>query len=92
MTNVLTPRRRAILRAMWKNGRLTIRELADKVGLKSTGQMQGIYLWQLRDAGYVTWEPERQRTLRLTGKGLLAAQGYELIYTCDADGIHKEAK
>jgi hypothetical protein len=47
------------------------------------------HLCALNRAGYVRWAPEKQGTLTLTGKGLLAAQGYELIYACDQDGIHE---
>jgi hypothetical protein len=43
----------------------------------------------LRRGGYLAWANGLCRTLTLTGKGLLAAQGYEFIYACDQDGIHE---
>jgi len=44
-------------------------------------------LQRLKRDGYVKFVFSEHRTLTLTGKGLLAAQGYRLLYTCDQDGI-----
>lgn len=90
---ILTPRRRAILAAMRKNGRLlTWRDMRDALGLASTDTVH-YHLSALRRHGYVDWEPYTKRTLRLTGKGLLASQGYEEIYRVSKDGtLLKEGK
>ena len=83
---VLTPRRRAILEAIRRNGRSpSLQELGRAVGLSAKSSV--FYeIEKLRYHRYVTRD-EGQRTLTLTDKGLLAAQGFELIYTCDQDGI-----
>lgn len=80
----LTPRRRAILTAIWRsNGRSpSFRELMRAVGLTSKDSMFE-QLHKLKRYGYVQFLPSQHRTLTLTGKGLLAAQGYELIYMCE---------
>ena len=88
--SVLTPRRKAILTAIWRsNGHPpSLRELGRKVGLSANSSV--FYeLEKLRYRGYVTRVDGQCRTLTLTGKGLWAAQGYELIYLCDQDGIHE---
>ena len=87
--NALSPRWRAILTAIWRgNGRpLNLHELREAVGY-SAGTGSIMYpLYALRRGGYIDWVDGQARTLTLTGKGLLAAQGYELIYTCNQDGI-----
>jgi len=87
--SVLTPRRKAILTEIRKNGRSpSYRELVRTVGYASLGSVNQA-LNVLRSGGYLTWVDRLCRTLTLTGKGLLAAQGYELIYLCDQDGIHE---
>jgi len=88
--SVLTPRRKAILTAIWR-GRPDYRELARTVGLVSPGDVHR-HVDILRQGGYVNHgcgAVNGCRTLTLTGRGLLAAQGYELIYLCDQDGIHE---
>ncbi|KKN46070.1 hypothetical protein LCGC14_0676910 [marine sediment metagenome] len=86
---VLSPRRRAILAEIRKNGRSpSLKELARQTGLASWHTVY-YHLVELRNHGYLTWANGLARTLTLTGKGLLAAQGYELIFTCDQDGIHE---
>lgn len=84
---ILTPRRRAILAAMRIDTGMspTWREIGAVTGIKSL-TMVDYHLVELRNHGYVTWEPSQCRTLRLTGKGLLAAQGYEEIYRVSKDG------
>lgn len=78
MPETLTPRRRAILRALWRrNGKApTYRELARAAGYLhyATGSIEP-ELDRLSADGYLTRTAGRARTLRLTGKGLLAAQG-----------------
>jgi repressor LexA len=44
----------------------TVREVGQAVGLRSSSQVHGI-LCELRKRGLVKWEPERVRTLRVTG-------------------------
>lgn len=90
--NILSPRRRAILREIWRrDGHApSCRELARVVGYShdNTGAID-FALRALRRGGYISWTDGLARTLTLTGKGLLAAQGYRLLYTCDQDGIHE---
>ncbi len=87
--NVLSPRRRAILREIWQN-RPSRRELARVAGYShdNTGAID-FPLRALRRDGYLTWADGQARTLTLTGKGLLAAQGFELLYTCDESGVKR---
>lgn len=87
---ILTPRRRAILKAIRAKARPSWREL--QVATK-TPTMATIYnnLRALQRHGYVNYEPGYARTLRLTSKGILASQGYKLLWTADKDGVHKEA-
>ena len=88
--NILSPRRRAILREIWnrKGHCPTFQEVGQAAGLCSTSAIW-YDLERLRNRGYVLWADGQARTLTLTGKGLLAAQGFELIYLCDQDGIHE---
>ena len=81
---VLSPRRRAILEAIWR-GRPDFRELARTVGLVSSGDVHR-HIDILKRGGYVN-QGYGCRALTLTDKGLLAAWGFELLYTCDQDGI-----
>lgn len=76
-----------ILFALRKNGiRPSTRELANMTGVaKSTLYYDTL---ALKRRGLIKGVPRQARTLTLTGKGLLASQGYELIYTCDEEGIH----
>ncbi len=89
MCKPLSPRRRAILTALWRNKDSSHRELAQAVGYADsvTGGVMP-HLYRLRQDGYVTWTPSLARTVRLTGKGLLAAQGWFLLYTFDSNGIN----
>ena len=83
---ILTPRRQAILAEIRKrNGRSpSYRELLQATRYRSSSGMQ-VHLKALKYHGYLGFDPFQARTLTLTGKGLLAVQGYELIYTCDQD-------
>ena len=87
---ILTPRRKAILAEIRRgNGHPpSVRDLMQATLYRSSSGMQ-VHLSALRRHGYLEFDPFRARTLTLTGRGLLAAQGYELIYTCDQDGIHE---
>jgi predicted transcriptional regulator len=82
--NVLTPRRRAILREIWRN-RPSLRELARATGYAGKGSVH-FPLGVLRRDGYLTWTDGQARTLTLTDKGLLAAQGWQEIYRVADDG------
>ena len=42
----------------------SIREIGEAVGLKSTSTVHG-YLSRLKDKGYIEWEPQSPRTLRI---------------------------
>ncbi|KKL12394.1 hypothetical protein LCGC14_2536230 [marine sediment metagenome] len=85
---VLSPRRRAILREIWRGkGRSpSLKELMQAAKLCSHHTIFH-HIRVLRRDGYVTFAPGLARTLTLTDKGLLAAQGFELIYVCDENGI-----
>ncbi len=87
---ILTPRRRAILAEIRKsNGHPpSCRDLERAGGYAGLGGVNKA-LTVLRRDGYLEWADGLCRTLTLTGKGLLAAQGYRLLYTCDQDGIHE---
>jgi SOS-response transcriptional repressor LexA len=87
---VLSPRRKAILREIWRRNGHPPRysELMRAVGLHSENPIFK-HLQVLKRHGYVKTTPGQCRTLTLTDKGLLAAQGYEFIYTCDQNGIHE---
>ena len=89
-TTNLTPRRKAILAEIRKsNGRSpSYRDLMQATLYRSSSGMQ-VHLNALRRHGYLEFDPFQARTLTLTGKGLLAAQGYELAYLCDQDGIRE---
>lgn len=79
----LSPRQRAILRRIWRGNGLAPNheELMRAAGYHSTQTIHR-QLHALRRHGYVKFIPRQGRTLTLTRKGLLAAQGYELIYLC----------
>ena len=82
----LTPRRKAILTAIWKsNGPPSLREVGRTVGLLANSSV--FYeLEKLQYHGYVTWNNGHARTLALTGRGLLAAQGWRELYRVADDG------
>jgi DNA-binding MarR family transcriptional regulator len=86
---ILTPRRKAILTAIHQgNGHPpSLREVGRKVNLAQS--WVHYHVKKLKYHGYVNQVSGQCRTLTLTSKGLLAAQGYELLYTCDQDGIHE---
>ena len=80
----LTPRQMSILRALrHSNGRTpSSRELAQAVGYapSSYGDLAP-HLRRLEYRGYIKRGPFKSgRTLTLTPTGLLAAQGFEVIY------------
>lgn len=58
------------LRDIWQyvseHPRCSVRELSAKCGYSSRGGNGALFpqLEKLRDAGYITWEPKRARTLR----------------------------
>lgn len=47
-----------------KGTALTVREMADKLGLKSPGAVHR-YLRKLKDEGLIDWDPKRARTIRV---------------------------
>lgn len=47
-----------------KGTALTVREMADKLGLKSPGAVHR-YLHKLKDEGLIDWDPKRARTIRV---------------------------
>ena len=80
MNATLTPRDKAILRWLWRHPGASIRELAPAVGLGSTATVAW-HLKRLNHRGYVKPRPARsERTNTLTPAGLLAAQGYRLLW------------
>jgi SOS-response transcriptional repressor LexA len=85
---ILTPRRKAILTEIWRSNGLLYTTIQRAVGLTSKASMH-YHLSALRRDGYVSWADGLCRTLTLTGKGLLAAQGFRLLYTCDQDGVYE---
>ncbi len=87
---VLSPRRRAILREIWRGkGRSpSLKELMQAAKLCSHHTIFH-HIRVLRRDGYVTFAPGLARTLTLTGKGLLAAQGLRCLYRVLDDGSIK---
>jgi len=49
----------------------TVREICEVVGLASTSTVHG-HLTRLQRQGYITWQPEKVRTLKLTEAGEIA--------------------
>lgn len=47
----------------------TVRELADRVGLKSSSTVHGL-LERLQKHGLIEWEPSRPRTIRIIKNGV----------------------
>lgn len=67
------------LRYRVPGGRLpTIDELAEDVGLCHSATYRT--LLKLKAAGLVTWLTYEARTIRPTSAGILAAQGYRLVW------------
>ena len=90
---ILTPRRQAILAEIRKrNGRSpSCRELLQATRYRSSSGMQ-VHLNALKYHGYLEFDPFQARTLTLTGRGLLAAQGWKRLYRVSDDGsIEMEA-
>lgn len=89
----LTPRARAILRHLWKHPHHGIERLSAAADcVKSTTAW---HLAWLNHQGYIEPGPAGTTcTRRLTAKGLLAAQGYELLYTVGELGelIHSRGR
>ena len=86
---ILTPRRQAILAEIRRNGRFpSYPQMMQHLGVTSKASVH-YQLVELRNHGYVTWAEGFDGTMRLTRKGLLAVQGYRLLFTCDQDGIHE---
>ena len=76
----LTPRDRAILTHLWKHPGASIRELAPAAGLASIATVAW-HLKRLSHAGYIKPRPfYSERTNTLTPAGLLAGQGYRLLW------------
>ena len=76
----LTARHRAILAHLWKHPRATHRELMASCWIPSSERVW-VYLNHLNHLGYIRREPyASHRTRLLTPTGLLAAQGYEVIW------------
>jgi len=76
----LTPRDRAILRWLWKHPGASVREMM--VGCDIPSPFSVSYrLWRLNHAGYIKARPYRSgRTNALTATGLLAAQGFRVLW------------
>ncbi len=81
----LTPRRKAILTEIWRSNGLLYTTIQQAVGLTSKASMH-YHLSALRQDGYVSWADGLCRTLTLTGRGLLAAQGWRCLYRVLEDG------
>ena len=76
----LTPRDRSVLTWLWKHPRATIGEMMAGCDIPSTSSVW-YRLERLNHLGYVKPGPRgTRRTRTLTGKGLLAAQGFECIF------------
>ena len=80
MKATLTPRDRAVLAHLWRHPGASLRELAAAVGLVSTSSVVW-HLKRLNHSGYIKRGPfHSERTNTLTPAGLLAAQGWEIIF------------
>ncbi|MBE9102776.1 hypothetical protein [Vacuolonema iberomarrocanum] len=74
----------------------TLRELQGQLGLRSTAAIQS-HLDSLRDAGRVTWQPGRARTLQVVGvdqgSGALKAPDPALVHLLEvAERVVKRQK
>jgi len=81
----MTPRDRAILTHLWRHPHASIREI-ERFCLISKAEVHR-HLEGLNHLGYIS--PRRKgsdRTRTLTPRGLLAAQGFEVIYTVGEGG------
>lgn len=80
MKATLTPRDRAILRWLWRHPGASVRELMVGCDIPSTFSVS-YRLRRLNHAGYIKPRPFRsERTNTLTPPGLLAAQGYRVLW------------
>ena len=80
MKATLTPRDRAILRWLWRHPGASVRELMAACDIPSAFSVN-YRLWRLNHLGFVKPRPYRsERTNTLTPAGLLAAQGWEIIF------------
>jgi len=80
MNATLAPRDRAILRWLWRHPGASIRELMAACKIPSTFSVH-YRLTRLNHLGFVKPRPyHSKRTNTLTPAGLLAAQGYEIIF------------
>ena len=76
----LTSRDKAILCWLWKHPRASIREMMAGCDIPSTDRVHH-YLERLNHLGYINPRPAyTNRTRTLTPAGLLAAQGFEVIW------------
>ena len=76
----LTPRDKAILCWLWKHPRATIGEMMAGCDIPSTSSVW-YRLERLNHLGYINPRPAyTNRTRTLTPAGLLAAQGFEVIW------------
>ena len=79
-TSPLSPRGKAILCWLWKHPSDGVQKLADAVGLRSRSNVCW-HLERLNHQGYIKPGPGRTNCTRiLTGTGLLAAQGYQVLW------------
>ena len=83
--NTLTPRDRVILRHLWKHPRDGVEKLEAAAGIaKST---TWYHLDRLNHSGHIQPGPcGTSCTRTLTAKGLLAAQGFTLLYIVGNNG------
>ena len=80
MKTTLTPRDKAILTHLWKHPGASIREMMVACRVPSTDSVHR-GLSRLNHAGYIKPRPFRtNRTRTLTPAGLLAAQGYRVLW------------
>ena len=80
MIATLTPRDRAILRWLWKHPGASVRELMAACYIPCPFSVN-YRLWHLNHAGYIKPRPYRsERTNTLTPAGLLAAQGFRVLW------------
>ena len=78
-TSTLSARQRAILNHLRRNGhRRRLSDVGEATGLALSTVFSN--LRALRRGGFLAWNDGEQGTLRLTDKGLLAAQGWRELY------------
>ena len=76
----LHPRQRAILTHLWKHPRASFRGLMGACHISSAAPVAW-HLGRLNHLGYINPRPKgTARTRTLTSVGLLAAQGYEILF------------